>query len=240
VLGIVALAALLWRVRPVPAPVSAGLAPWDSAAKRSEVELRLHARERQSSNPFCEHAPCEVKHQVLGEYDLPYKSHPLKLIVTASNDVQNTCHACAPTVSFFEFTGSPQDWKLEKSQFAITDWGQFGEPYTQGIIVQPLGEDTFGMFLSGGSTHQGYTEEFTQILTPIKGEWMRVADIQTFEDSSGSLTPGASDWRASIAIDDKGLPPRDLLVTTTGVRDGEKVNKTERYKFNGTEYAQVN
>ncbi len=244
VAGVAGLLLLLWKARPVAAPalppaVSVPkLAKWDSVEKRSEAEFRLHQREKQTPNPFCDHTPCQVIHEVLGEYDLPYKGRPTKVVIGASHDKEATCHACAPLLSFFEFEGNEKEWKLVRSQFAITDWGQFGSPYGQGITVDQVGDDLYAMFLAGGSTHQGITESFTQVLLPAKGEWKVVANIQTLEEDSGSLNPGANDWRASISVEGKGPGPWDLVVTSDGVRDQTPLkNKTERYKFMTAEYA---
>jgi hypothetical protein len=212
------------------------LGQWDSVGSRSQVLARLSQREHQPENPFCDHEACTVKHEVLGEYELPYKTRKAQLVVAASTDPHHDCHSCGPALSFFEFTQRGSKWELTDSQFAVTEWGQFGAAYMSGMTVAPLGDDIYGIFLVAGSTHQGYTDQFTRILARVQKEIRQVAEIQIGDDVSGSLSPGSSDWHAKLTVDPRGTGVHDLIVTSSGIRDGQKFRKIERYKFNGSEY----
>jgi hypothetical protein len=211
-------------------------AQWDSVGNRNMVLGKLYQRERQPENPFCESAGCTVKHEVIGEYDVPYKTRKGKLIVATSTDPNHDCHGCGPALSFFEFSLRGKKWELTESYFAVLQWGQFGGAYQQGITVEALGDDLYGIFLPAGSTNQGITSQSTTILARIGKELSVVATIPTLEDTSGGINPGASDWSATISVDPGPARVHGLIVTTSGVKDGEKIAKTERYKFNGKEY----
>ena len=212
------------------------LGQWDSVGNRSLVLGKLYQREHQPDNPFCDHEACTIKHEVLGEYELPYKTRKAKLVVAASTDEHHDCHSCGPALSLFEFTQRAGQWVLTDSQFAVAEWGQFGSSYRSGITVSPLGDDLYGVFLVAGSTHQGYTDQFTRILARVQKAIQQVSEIQTGNDDSGSFTPGAVDWQASVTVDPRGTGFHDLIVNSSGIRDGEKFRKVERYKFNGSEY----
>jgi hypothetical protein len=210
---------------------------WDSVASRSLVLGKLHQRERQPENPFCEHEGCKAQHQVLGEYDLPYKTRKAKLVVTASTDDQHNCHSCGAALSFFEFTQRGVAWTLTDSQFAAAEWGQFGGPYGQGLTIAALSDDIYAIFLAGGEIHQGFLVQSTRVMARIEKKLQRIAMIQTGEDDGGSSSPGALDWRATVTVDPRGAGLRDLIVTSSGIREGKKFREVERYKFNGSEYA---
>ncbi len=213
------------------------LAQWDSVANRSLVLGKLHQRERQPGNPFCDPAPCVVKHEVLGEYELPYKTRKARLVVAASTEEHHDCHACGPSLSFFEFTQRGAQWDLTDSQFAVAEWGQFGGAYASGITVSPLGDDKYGIFLVGGSINQGEFNQFTRIMARVHEQFQLIAGIKTAEDNTESIGAGSTNWHAQVTVDPRGSGFRDLIVTGSGVRDTEKFHTVERYKFNGSEYA---
>jgi hypothetical protein len=212
------------------------LGQWDSVGTRSVVLGRLYERAHQPDNPFCDRESCTLKHEVLGEYELPYKTRKAKLVVTATSDEHRNCHGCGPSLSFFEFTQRGEEWPLTDSQFAVEEWGQFGNAYESGITVSPLGDDVYGVFLVAGSTHQGETDQFTRILARVKKEIRLIAEMQTGSDDGGTFHPGASDWHAKVTVDARGIGFHDLIVKSSGTRDSQRFNKVERYKFNGLEY----
>ena len=202
---------------------------------------KLGERAHQPDDPFCDHEDCQISHKILGEYDVPYKTRKVRLMVTASNDPQHDCHGCGPSLSLFEFTARDGRWELTDSQFAVIEWGEFGEAASSGVSVALLSDDVYGIFLASSSIHQGMIEEFTNVLASVHGAMKPVAQIQTGENTEGApQMAGNADWSGTVTVAPKtwATPAgfRDLIVKITGIDSGKKADRVQRYRFNGTEY----
>ena len=215
-------------------------AQWDPARFRGLVMEKLAERARQTDHLFCDSEDCKPQHEILSELDLPYKNRKSKLMVTATSDPQHNCHACGASLSLFEFELRNGVWALTDSQFSVLEWGQFGGAYRQGISVQALGDQLYGVFLEGGSVNQGIVEKFTNVLARVEREFSLVLRVQTGEDATaGFAGPEGDNWSASVSVARSGQGVRDLLVGSEGVREGKKFRQTDRYRFDGKEYQQV-
>ena len=134
-----------------PAPP---VVPWNPLAAESEAIGVLLQRSQQPNNPFCRTPSCPVQHEILGEYELPYKTQKAHLLIAASKDPQHKCAACGVTLSFMEFTVSRQLWRVTHADFAIAEWGQNGEPFDGGITVDEAGSDAPRILVERRSTEK--------------------------------------------------------------------------------------
>jgi hypothetical protein len=205
---------------------------WNAEKARTLATQRLVARSREPKNPFCEGKRCNLEHKVLGEYEIPYSDHQAMVVVTASNDPHNDCHACAPYLSVFEFVHRPNGWALTAADFAITVWGQFGEADASGIRVLLIRNNLYGLFLNGGGTNQGETDTTTKIEARIGRHFKQILDLQTGEDVSG----GSEHWNSQLQVVPRPSGFYELVVKRSGVRDGKKFSETERFRFDGSDY----
>jgi hypothetical protein len=225
----------LSRFRIVLAGVLAVMCLQAQSPESAEALSQLAARTKQPRNPFCEHPGCKISHKVLCERDVPELES--KIVVTASNEPQNTCHACGPFLSLFEFQHRQSGWALAASEFAFTSWGNFGEAYAGGIKAQKIANDAYGLFLEGGGTNQGYTDTSVTIYARVRGRFRRILNLPTGEDDSGSLSAGGNHWESEYKLEPGSAGFYDLVVTSHGVRDGKKFSQSRRFRFNGTQYA---
>jgi hypothetical protein len=215
---------------------------WNPLEARDEAKRALLRGAQQLNNPFCKNPGCSVEHEILGEYELPYKTHKAHLIVAASKDPQRKCQTCGPVLSFFEFTAiqsgrgiggpAPLFWQVTHSDFAITEWGQMGEPFERGITVDELGNDVPGVFVVRHSAGKDGTETTTDIYARLADGFRLVASIPTGFDRGNA----AIKWTADISPESNNTGLRDLIVKSSGTNAGKKLGKTERYHFNGSKY----
>lgn len=222
-----------------PVPV----VPWNQLEAEDEARGALLQRGQEPNNPFCKTPNCSVQHEILGEYELPYKTHKAHLIIGASKERQHTCPTCGAALSFLEFTvsrhvhegdrgtGIPL-WRVTHADFAVSEWGQRGEPFDKGITVDELGSDVPGIFVERRSTEKGRSQTTTDIYARLNAGFRLVASIPTGCDGPDAATV----WRADIFVDSNPASFRDLIVQSSGTEAGTRLSKTERYRYNGSTY----
>ncbi|HLJ46355.1 MAG TPA: hypothetical protein VKU01_10125 [Bryobacteraceae bacterium] len=204
---------------------------WNTLEAGDAAIRALAERHQKPNSPFCKTPGCSLKHEVLGEYELPYKTHRAYLIVTASKDPQRKCQTCGPALSFLEFTVSRQMWRVTHSDFAVTEWGQAGEPFDDGITVDALGYDVPAIFAARRGTDKDGSRTTTEIYARLAGGFRLVASIPTgYRENAGTA------WEAEISTDPTQGPIWDLVVESSGTEGGRTFSKRERYHFNGSKY----
>jgi len=208
--------------------------PWSPLEARDQAIAALAERHKKPNSPFCKTPGCSTEHEILGEYELPYKTHRAHLLIGASKDPQRNCETCGPALSFLEFTVSRQFWRVTHADFAVTEWGQRSDPFDSGITVEALGYDIPGILVARRSIDKQGSRTATDIYARLVVGFRLVASIPTeYRDNAGTA------WEAEISVDQVPGRWRDLIIESNGTEAGKSFRKRERYHFNGSRYELV-
>jgi len=196
------------------------------------------------------------QHALVGEFNLVYSLSEGMILVYASKNDGDDCHACAPYLSFFEFDKNDKKWVLMKTTIAGIHDGAFGEPPF--VNVFPIANDKYGVFLELNEIHQGWTVGGTRIFTQMGDSFREVFHIITSQGKPEG-TSGFSSWHSVLALKPTITGLYDIEVTRKGARgpkdlvfmDGRdelkdaiansdgNVRPYDLYKFNGQRYVRA-
>jgi len=209
---------------------------WDPAKSEVLIRAKLAEGELRLRDPFYESNSLELDHRIVGEYYLRYRDRESMMIVTASIEKGVNCHACAPRLTLFEFERRAVGWILVDYSLAVTRWGQWGQVATEDVKVFVIGENLYALFLDGTGGSQGWTSSRTCVQARVGDRYQEVLNLQTAQDDSGTIAPGAQNWTSVIRIQSGSSGFYDLLVERRGIRDHKNFAECERFKFNGQKY----
>jgi hypothetical protein len=209
---------------------------WDPAKSEALIRAGLTEGELRLRDPFYESNSLELDHRIVGEYYLRYRDRESMMVVTASIEKGVNCHACAPRLSLFEFERRAAGWILVDFSLAVARWGQWGQVGTDDVKVFVIGENLYALFLDGNGGSQGWTSSRTCVHARVGDRYQEVLNLQTAQDDSGTIAPGAQNWTSVIKIQSGSSGFYDLLVERRGIRDHKNFAECERFKFNGQKY----
>lgn len=178
----------------------------------------------------------EVSHELLDFYYLKYLERDAYIAIGVTRTVPPAeYHAAAPALSFVEFIETPRGWQLGTVHPNALHAGSWGGPPGK-IYAMEIGYNMFAIAIESSYMGQGIIEGHTSMHTMVTGEFKEVFSMGTFVDDSGSSFRSTENWRTDIKVVREGTSFYDLIVTRTGVREGKKINETERYRFDGRRY----
>ncbi|WP_141699080.1 hypothetical protein [Candidatus Thiosymbion oneisti] len=151
----------------------------------------------------------------------------------------DSCHACAPKLSFVEFIKVRNGWNLKEAYINAFQDGSWGEPPSS-IKLLAIGHDIFGVVIEHGYAGQGYLEEYTSIHAVVAGEFREIFSEITGVDDSGTGRPSKDSWNSLITFRQQGTSFYDMVVQQTGKKDGQPLRNKIVYKFDGRKYSSSN
>lgn len=203
---------------------------WDKE-KANEIVLNLM---NQHSNPK-EHDL--ISRRIIDHYTLNYMDKTSIIVVGYLS--HDSCHACAPELSFVEFIKVRNGWNLKEAYINAFQDGSWGEPPSS-IKLLAVGHDIFGVVIEHGYTAQGYLEEYTSIHAVVAGEFREIFSEITGVDDSGIGSPSKDSWNSLITFRQQGTSFYDMVVQQTGKKDGQPLRNKIVYKFDGRKYSSSN
>ncbi|QQZ27359.1 hypothetical protein HMY34_00520 [Thiothrix subterranea] len=184
---------------------------------------------------LCIDEPCRPPHELIGEYNLPYRDRETYVLAMVSGDLGGSCHACAPYLSFFEFEKKEAGWKLITSDIASSPsgaWGSFDKEDFGG--TKAIGDNKFGIPIAGSFMNHGRTTDSVSIYTKLGDSFHNVLDINIREDNGGA--DADTDWEASYDFVLKNTGLYDVVVKKNGEIQSKEFSATISYEFNGQKY----
>jgi len=179
-----------------------------------------------------------LRHSIIGFYDVPYFSKKIRIAITASVPIQRyECHVCAPKISFFLFETQGKNWVYVGAfinQHAMGSWGK--APDKKAYQIMRIGEKEYGILLKVGDVGQGRGVGFIKAYRFGQTSIRKIADIQIEGDDSATGHPSKDDWKSTYHFQPSNKPFYDLIVHTTGRKDGRPIDRTMAYTYNGTTY----
>lgn len=183
----------------------------------------------------------DLTHTFLGEFYVPYRNRETMVIATASNYESNNCHACAPSLSFFELVKNESGWATGSVNIDAFDWGSWGEFNPEDMKVLAVGDNIYGVVLESGYTAQGVVDIATAIYVQIGDEFREVFQINTSHNDGGAgMHATNSAWDSEIIFRKEGVGFYDFLLIRKGTKDSKKFVEEELYKFDGKKYSLSN
>lgn len=184
---------------------------------------------------LCVDKPCRPPHELIGEYNLPYRDRETYVIAMISGDLGGGCHACAPYLSFFEFEKKEAGWKLITSDIASSPsgaWGDFDKENFEG--TKAIGDNKFGIPIAGSSGNNGRETDSISIYTKLGDSFHNVLDINIREDNARA--DADTDWEAFYDFVPKNTGLYDVVVKKSGKIQSKEFSAIINYQFNGQKY----
>ncbi len=182
----------------------------------------------------------KLEHFILNFYDYDKfgDNNFSKVAIAYSRPEYGDCHGCEVSMSFIQFIKVKSGWKLGEKYIAAISDGAWGEPpYDIGVFS--IGYDILGVILEGGFTNMGCTSAHKAVFANVGGEFKNVLDFESFEDDSGSMKPGRNRWDSSLEPQKIGTGFYDLILSRTGIKDGNKIRDKTLYRYNGIRYIKI-
>lgn len=232
------------------------LGKWNEKEARQIISQILDKYDDNENSFKCINNEC--LHDILKFYFVEMESKKMMIGLSASRHVDDVCHPCGKSLSFFEFVKYSKGWKLEEKRLDELSIGSFGEiPMRETssgeevplIDVFTIGYSKYGFAIESGFTNMGFTEGYTVVYSYIAEDLKEVFRYQSYlsdegavyyDDNGDELEGSRNSWDSKIRIEKEGTGFYDFVVTTSGIDDGESINTEKRYKFNGYEYTESN
>ena len=187
------------------------------------------------------------------------KEHLVVFIKTQALDEKTgnpiECHACSVKLSAVVFNKEGGSWVyLSKAKF-FTDFGSWGDAVLNDPIKieQNFSKNSTAFLIVSGWSGQGYTDEFTTIITYRDNKWQDLGSINTGSDNQGACdeseqAKSTGDFKACwqnkgslTVVRSKDLGYPDIIVMRSGTKstkNNEVVTaRGATYHFKKTKYS---
>lgn len=180
----------------------------------------------------------DLKHELIGIYDIPYAGKHGKLGLAYTNSERNNdCHACSPRISFFLFVMNNGQWGLEVSDINAESIGSWGNPPSKDAFkVIEIGKDIYGIVIDTSYGNQGCFSDYRAIYQPMNGKFKEIFSDEIAYDSTAFGTATNSSWKSNFAFRQSNGYLYDIIMRSNGTKDGVSFKKETIYKFDGTKY----
>ena len=182
---------------------------------------------------------CDPHYSLFGEYNLPYKSRQVMLLVFILVDKENECHRCGVSLSFFEFEKLSSGWKLVTDDIDALRLGSWGILLPELFRIHVIGDDIFGVIYESDFMEFAITDKFTSIHAKIGDHYREVLNLRTARNSSANTSPiflPVQNWTSELTFRTGTGGFYDLLVKRTGKRDDNEFPAQEIFKYDGQRY----
>lgn len=185
----------------------------------------------------------EFEHKLLNFYHVLYKGEPNVVGVTYSKPKVEyfDCHACRPSISFFEFIKNGNKWTLEREHIDALKGGEWGYPPEE-FKVLPIGYGIFGVLIEGSVTSHGSTERWVSLYSLVGSKYREIFNATLDVDVGGGIHGPIQ----GIKFIEKGDSYYDMQVKGIYFYYEDGVNKTIKeykpddeealFKFSGIRY----
>ncbi len=219
------------------------LGEWRSDLAKPILERQLDRVVWLGKNVGCE-GVCEVQHTSVKEFDLMVGTSPEKIVLTASNDVTNGCHACAPALSLFRFRKTESGWTLSSSDMAFANVGANGKvsgDRPMQASVATLSANQIAFMIDVTDAHQGFQETTQFVFVSVDGKFVPAFKEKSGEDFSGvnaEIKNAGTIWDSKVEIEVMS-EPKILVINSSGKRAGKPFTTTKRYQFDGMKFVPI-
>jgi hypothetical protein len=219
-------------------------AKWDEAKTR---EAALAISKKWNSSDFEASAAKNLRHDVYAvlPFDVPGTPRWIILIATAQPD--DNCHACSPVTGAVIFALKDGSWQPIYDQAHVTDLGTFGEP--PNAHVRSLGPAAPAIEFELSSMAAGHLESSVIFVAEVNHRLREILSVETGESNEGAEMPPDQtfSWQATVetsASIHEGFA--DIIVKSSGTKrdeNGENIrpySASTTYRFNGEVYKSTN
>jgi hypothetical protein len=216
---------------------------WDVNLATPILERQLDRVVWLGKNVGCE-GTCELQNVIVKEFDLTLGASPEKLVLMASNDVTNSCHACSPAISLFRFRKTANSWKLSSSDMAFANLGANGKVSGDRPVqasAKVLSESQIALLIDLTDAHQGFQETYQFVYVSVDGKFIQAFKEKSGEDFSGvnsEIKNAGTVWesKADLEINNE---VKTLVLSAEGKRSGKTFKTVKRYNFDGKKFVAV-
>jgi hypothetical protein len=153
-----------------------------------------------------------------------------RVLLYASNGAANTCHACAPYVSVFEFRRIDSAWTIHGSDIAFAKAGAWGALKPENARIEALDDSSVAILLTTSFMGQGCLESSLDVYKWDSHNTHSLSSLQVGSSNAGEVgddnVKELVDWNADVDLvpQDKGMPR--LRVIRHGVEEGDSLRDT--------------
>lgn len=216
---------------------------WDVNLATPILERQLDRVVWLGKNVGCE-GTCELQSVIVKEFDLTLGSNVEKILLMASNDVTNSCHACSPAISLFRFRKTANGWKLSSSDMAFANLGANGKvsgDRPAESSVKALTESQIALLINLTDAHQGFQETYQFVYVSVDGKFVQAFKEKSGEDFSGvnsEIKNAGTIWESKVDIETNN-EVKTLVLSAEGKRSGKIFKTVKRYNFDGKKFIAV-
>jgi hypothetical protein len=216
---------------------------WDANLASPILERQLDRVVWLGKNVGCE-GTCELQSVIVKEFDLTLGGAMEKLVLMASNDVTNTCHACSPAISLFRFRKTTEGWKLSSSDMAFANLGANGKVSGDRPVlasVKMLSESQIALLIDLTDAHQGFQETYQFVYVSVDGKFIQAFKEKAGEDFSGvnaEIKNAGTVWDSKVDIETAN-EVKTLVLSSEGKRSGKPFKSVKRFNFDGKKFVPV-
>ncbi len=216
---------------------------WDANLATPILERQLDRVVWLGKNVGCE-GTCELQSVIVKEFDLTVGTNAEKLVLMASNDATNSCHACSPAISLFRFRKTANGWKLSSSDMAFANLGANGKVGGDRPIetsVKALTESQIALLIDLTDAHQGFQETYQFVYVSVDGKFVQAFKEKSGEDFSGvnsELKNAGTVWESKVDIETNN-DVKTLVLSAEGKRSGKTFKTVKRYNFDGKKFVAI-
>jgi hypothetical protein len=217
--------------------------PWDTNLATPILERQLDRVVWLGKNVGCE-GTCDLRSEIVKEFDLAASSGVEKLVLMTSNDTSNTCHACAPAISLFRFRKTANGWKLADSDMAFANLGANGKINGDRPMlasVQSLSESQIALLIEFTDARQGFQETYQFVYVSKDGKFLQAFKEKIGEDFSGvnaEIKNAGTVWSSKVELELTN-DAKVLLLNAEGKRAGKVFKSVKRYSFDGKMFVPI-
>ncbi len=147
-------------------------------------------------------------------------------------------HATAAGISVYVFAFNGKEYVFEKGKQTVTEAGAHGS--APGGTLIKIGRDKYGLLFEGGDIHQGFTNDYTFIISLSTPTPAVVVELETGESYNDWVWEGKIEF-----IEDTTKDHFVLKVTSQGTKQeinedkSRPLNKVEYYVYDNGKYQPI-